>query len=105
MRYFICLIVGIITSCSTYKRDFDCPPAKGVPCTPVTTLERMIVETPSGEEAFTGCVPKLVDVKNTPSCKKTLNQQDVPFQRRIWMAPKNGKPLYIYFEEDSCAAF
>jgi hypothetical protein len=102
MHYLFLLMAITLTSCSIYKRDFDCPPVEGVPCTPVTTLEKMIVETPAGEEAFTGCVPKLVEIENRPSCKNAANTQDAPFQRRIWMSPKNGEAVYIYFEGNSC---
>ena len=101
MRYLTCLILCILTSCSMYKRDFDGIPSTGVPSTSVTTLEKMIVESPCGEESFTGCVPKLVEIQNKPSCKNSIsNIQDEPFQRRIWMAPKGDRPVYIYFEED-----
>ncbi len=56
MRYLVLLLC--LTSCSMYQKDFDCPPGKGVSCTSVTTLEKMIIETPSGEDVVTGCVPE-----------------------------------------------
>lgn len=84
-----------------YKRDFDCIPSQGVPCTPLTTLEKMIVESSCGDESFTGCVPKLAEIESKPSCKRAAcNQQEAPFQRRIWIASKEGRPAYIYFDED-----
>ena len=103
MRYHICLLV-FLTSCCMYKRDFDCPPAKGIPCTPVTTLERMIVESPCGPDEFLGCVPKLVDVQKDPTCRCTSNAGPTePFQRRIWISSPDERPSYIYFkEEDAC---
>ncbi len=83
-----------------YKRDFDCPPGEGVPCTPVTTLEKMILESPCGEDSFTGCVPKLVNMYSSPSCKKAYSTDSEPFQRRIWLAPKDGCSTYIYFHKE-----
>jgi len=84
-----------------YKKDFDCPSPQNISCKPVTTLEKMIIESPCGEEVFTGCVPKQVEIENKPSCKSAYpNKQEKPFQRRIWIAPKSGPPSYIYFEED-----
>lgn len=84
-----------------YKRDFDCKPAEGVPCTSVTTLEKMIVETPCGPDVFLSCVPKLVDVQKNPCCRRTENKvPEAPFQRRIWISPKEGPATYIYFQED-----
>ena len=91
-----------------YHSKFDCPPGVGVTCTPVSTLEKMIVESPCGEDDFLGCVPKLVDVQKDPACGCTLsNDHPAPFQRRIWIAPRDcGKAFYIYFNEDySCEEF
>jgi hypothetical protein len=87
-----------------YKKNFDSVPGNGIPCTSVTTLEKMIVESPCGNDIFLGCVPKLVDVKENPGCSCTeLSVQELPFQRRIWISPKEGNPVYIYFQEDmSC---
>lgn len=56
------ILLGIIltglTSCKVYNSHFECPPSPGVPCTPLTTLEKMIVETPEGNpDIFLGFVP------------------------------------------------
>jgi hypothetical protein len=88
-----------------YQRNFDCPPPKEASCKSVTTLEKMIIEAPCGEDLFTGCVPKLVEIYSHPSCKNAEpNETSQPFQRRIWIAPKSGQAAYIYFEEIECEA-
>ena len=105
MKIYLPLLLSIFTSCSMYKRNFDCCPTTGMPCTSVTTLEKMIVESPGGgPETFLGCVPKLVDVQSNPTCKCTTNEDpEEPFQRRIWVAGINDQPMYLYFhEEDPC---
>jgi hypothetical protein len=99
---YIIVLLALLTSCSMYKTNFDCPPGEGIPCTPVTTLEKMIIESPCGEDQFLGCVPKLVDMQKDPTCKCTPPiEPSAPFQRRIWIAPKGcEQPAYIYFNED-----
>lgn len=105
MRFQPFILMGLMTSCTMYNREFDCPPPKGVCCAPLTTLESMIIESPCGEDAFTGCVPKLPEKKQGLSCKHARSEEHPdPFQRRIWIAASNGRcPTYIYFdEEESC---
>jgi len=93
----------MMTSCCMYKKEFDSEPGKGIPCTPVSTLEEMIIETPTGPDTFLGCVPKLVDIQRDPICKCTATSQPTArFQRRIWIASKEEQPVYIYFNEDLC---
>lgn len=100
-RSLLFSLLALLSSCSLYQKQFDCPPKQGVTCTSVTTLEKMIVEAPSGEDVFLGCVPKLVEMHNNKACKCTENRiSDAPFQRRVWIASKEGKPTYIYFEEE-----
>lgn len=95
------LLTFFLSSCSMYKRDFDCPPGEGISCTPVTTLERMVVESSSGPDIFLGCVPKLADIQNIqPCCCVGPVEQKTQFQRRIWIAPINGLASYVYFEEE-----
>lgn len=45
-------IVGTCTSCAIYKQRFDCKSEPGVPCTSVTDLEQMIIETDCGPDLF-----------------------------------------------------
>lgn len=100
MRYLFCLL-AVFTSCSMYKKDFDSCAGKGTPCTSVSTLEEMILESPCGPDTFLGCVPRPVDVKQDPICKcTTYSEPEAPFQRRIWISSTNEKPAYIYFSED-----
>lgn len=43
-----------LSSCSIYQHDFDCPPPNGIPCTSVTEIEAMIVETSKGPDLLPG---------------------------------------------------
>lgn len=85
-----------------YKKDFDCPPGNGIPCTSVSKLESMIVETQCGEDTFLGCTPKLVEMQVDPICECSIsNSPESLFQRRIWINSKDCEsPIYIYFKEN-----
>jgi len=99
MRFQYLIPLCLMTSCAMYERNFDCPPPKGVCHAPVSTLEKMIVETPCGEDAFTGCIAKLPEKDAGPICRRTLSEEvPEPFQRRIWIA--GDTPSFIYFDEE-----
>jgi hypothetical protein len=50
-RYFLLLGCSfLLSSCSIYKAQFDCPPPAGIPCASVTDIESMIVETEKGPD-------------------------------------------------------
>jgi hypothetical protein len=100
MRYLIGLSI-LLTSCSLYKQEFDCPPGEGIPCVPVTTIEKMMVETEAGPDLCLGCVPELPARKMKPGCTHSANQEQLEtFQRRIWFAPHHGECCYVYFDEE-----
>ncbi len=104
-KIFLLSALVLLSACSLYKREFDCTPSPGLACTSVTALENMIVEAPCGEDVFLGCTPKRVDVSNGKACKCTDNPTpEAPFQRRVWIASKEGRPTYIYFEEEPTCA-
>lgn len=51
----LCLIIAcsfFLSSCAMYKRQFDCPIPCGMPCTSVTEIESMIVETVDGPDVL-----------------------------------------------------
>jgi hypothetical protein len=80
MRSCLLLFLGLgLTACSpVYEQTFDCPPGEGVPCTSVTDLEALIVETNEGPDIFIG---------------------------RSWSseAYREGRPMKIYFcQEGYC---
>jgi hypothetical protein len=58
----------LLPSCAVYRRQFDCPPEEGVPCTSVSDLEQMIVETECGPDLF---------LTAEPVC--------LPARKRVWM--------------------
>lgn len=46
------MALAMMTSCTGYKRCFDCPPAVGVGCKSVSEVEGMILEREKGEDLF-----------------------------------------------------
>ena len=61
------LPLHLLSSCQVYRAEFDCQPGYGVPCTSVTDIEKMIVETPDNSpDTFLGYLPS----KN-PACVKS----------------------------------
>lgn len=55
MRLLNLLIVIALTSCCRpYKAHFDCPINEGAPCTSMTKIESLIVETEEGQDIFIG---------------------------------------------------
>lgn len=67
----ICLSL-LLSSCAIYHQQFDCPPEPGVPCTAVTDLEQMIIETDTGPDIFVGSTSQ----GYTQVCRK----------KRVWIA-------------------
>lgn len=47
---FLGIFSILISSCSVYKQQFDCPPPEGISCASVTEIESMIVETEKGPD-------------------------------------------------------
>lgn len=85
------LLVGLTSCSSIYENNFDCQPCRGVPCTSVTEIESMIVETSVGENVFIGRGWG----ENPPS--NTRN-------RRVYFTPCEKTPGYfVNLEgEESC---
>jgi hypothetical protein len=93
MKNFICVITlaAFFSSCQAYKCKFDCPVGQGVPCTPVTDIEQMIIETPEGSpDIFLGYLPTTEQEK---PCCTTRNKTSNPLQEscstRIWIEEKS----------------
>jgi conjugal transfer pilus assembly protein TraV len=106
MKNSIFLFVGcsILSSCSIYNEHFDCEPPCGVPCTSVTDIESMIMETDKGPDVL------VVPEKEEESCcmlckrKKTVSCTS---KRKVWMCEGRGhylteKTQYIEPEEYFC---
>ncbi len=86
----------LLCGCQVYNSHFDCPPGCGVPCTPVTTLEKMVVETEEGPDLFLGFVPK--EEQNNPSgfppyCTPHFSKKPL----RVWVEGKH-LPCGTYVE-------
>lgn len=102
MNMYYLLILFFLSSCSLYKTHFDCPVEQDITCTSVTSLERMIVESPCGPDVIVGCIPKPVEKQHQIFCQHATMESEPLFERRIWIAPKDGEPAYIYFPEGLC---
>lgn len=44
----------LANSCQMYRSNFDCPPCEGIPCTSVTNIESMVIETNKGADVVAG---------------------------------------------------
>jgi hypothetical protein len=74
--YLLLIPLLLLPSCAIYRRQFDCPPDQGVPCTSVTDLEQMIVETEKGPDIFLSNPP---DPCTSCACKKIwINAYNTP---------------------------
>ena len=84
---FALSLIALLSSCQTYRQNFDCPPGKGVPCTPITDIERMIIETPEGSpDLFLGYLPS--ECQSGACCPKNSSLYHPPLencQQRIWI--------------------
>lgn len=47
-------LILLLSSCQMYRSQFDCPPGDGIPCSSVTDIESMIIETPFGSDVVAG---------------------------------------------------
>lgn len=100
---FLLFLSGVIASCQSYKNQFDCPPGEGVPCTSVSELEKMIIESDEGgPDIFSG--KKLNSEDTTGCCNKS--QRNMPISgKKLWIndfpnSPEVGcRGQYIYFPD------
>lgn len=91
------------SSCSIYERNFDCFPAEGVPCTSVTDLEAMIIETQEGPDIFP---PKELKCA-CPICKQEYIRglKSTPSKKAIWICGPSSEccltsGYYIYSDSE-----
>ena len=90
----------LLSSCQVYRAQFDCQPGCGVPCTSVTDIEKMIVETPDNSpDIFLSYLPS----KN-PACVKIGTPHAL--DRKVWIADRidpSGRVIaghYIYLSRN-----
>lgn len=89
------LLLFSLTGCQMYHSQFDCPPGYGVPCTPVTTIEKMIIETDEGPDLFLGYVPV---EKQSSSCGFSRSSSSKAKEStRVWIEGKQ-LPCGTYIE-------
>lgn len=85
----------LLTACQTYRSHFDCPPGCGIPCTPVTTIEKMILETDEGPDLFLGYVPD--EEQNGSQGFARLPHRPSNNTMRVWLEGKQ-LPCGTYIE-------
>lgn len=97
---FFLLLSTLLTSCVGYKTQLSCHPAKGVPCTPVTEIESMIIESCEGTNIFLGSESDQKADSN--KCEMSLQ----PSAFRVWITPKRDgrgkclKGFYLYLNPE-----
>lgn len=85
-KYLLLLLPLILHSCAIYKRNFDCPPDMGIPCTSVSDLEQMILETADGPDLFLGIDTEQAQIHENPP------------SNRIWV-PNGSVGYYFYWDK------
>jgi len=101
------LSLVLLTSCQTYRSQFDCPPSEGIPCTSVSEIQKMIVETPDGgPDIFLGKVPTATCSDCSKKRCRTHAGRTSPNsdRKRIWVEECGSgcsyvQGHYIYFDE------
>lgn len=71
----------LLTSCAIYNQEFDSPPPVGVPCTSVTDLESMVVETDKGPDLF---IPIEKEVNSISKCPSS-HEESARLNRKVWI--------------------
>ncbi len=102
------LAMVFLTSCQVYSNRFDCPPCEGVPCTSVSEIQRMIIETPEGgPDIFLGKTPSTTcsDCSKRRCRTHTSRSSTNTEKKRIWVEGSvfgcsNVEGHYIYFDEN-----
>lgn len=102
IRLVFLLICASLTSCQVYRTTFDCPPCRGVPCTSVSDIQRMIIETPDGgPDIFSEVLPSECHANQ---CRNQVCTS-TKMKKRIWVDSSENETTavqghYIYFTED-----
>ena len=94
MNRFITLLILLIslTSCAGIRTHWSCAPARGVPCTPVSEIEAMIIESDHGPNIFLGSETdeKPQPDKIGPNGTTPLS----PIIHRVWISEKVERGEY-----------
>jgi conjugal transfer pilus assembly protein TraV len=97
VRRLLPVMLFFLASCNTYKQSFDSCPGRGVPCTSVSDIESMVVETTKGPDVF---------LPNENRTKRPVSSRTSAFESRILILdnPQDlcGDGHYIYLSEDFC---
>ncbi len=106
-RKLLLLIPLVLCSYQAYKTQFDCPPGKGVPCTSVSEIQSMIIETPEGgPDIFLGKIPRTscTDCKERRCRTHPGSVGSNAMLKRVWVEGEEfgcskTDGHYIYFQE------
>ncbi len=91
------VVISILfSSCQMYRTQFDCPPGRGIPCTSVTDIESMVIETQKG--------PDVLAASQDGAWKNLIPPMPPGEVRKVWIADTDtecgchieGHYLYIY---------
>ena len=88
------LLCMIATSCSMYNTQFDCPPGKGLGCTPVSEVLDLIVEKEEGEDLFVQDLDKAKLLKAQEKRKK--RGKNCPENKKLYLfKERSGDPVLV----------
>ncbi len=71
---FLCLVVLVISGCSTYEQDFDCPPGAGMGCVSISEVNSVVDKAQESFQKGQQRVPLKIEEegaleKECPTCK------------------------------------
>jgi hypothetical protein len=97
----ILILLIALSSCAGYRTHWGCCPARGVPCTPVTEIEGMIIESDEGPNIFLGSESDRKPLPGKRSCALSLS----PNVHRVWITETTAKGeycqgFYLYLNEE-----
>lgn len=105
IRLFSVAMLIIFSSCQVYNSEFDCPPCRGVPCTSVSDIQKMIVETPEGGPDIFLAKPLNSCSNSRPRYHGSERKRNKGIERqRIWVEHSESETAtvqghFIYFDQ------
>ena len=80
MALMVIFLIGaaLLSSCQMYQSNFDCPPGVGIPCTSVTDIESMVIETDKGPDVLAG--------KETGAWRHLVKPVPPGKTQKVWIA-------------------
>ncbi len=108
--FLLSAIFMLLSSCSIYKQQFDCPPPAGIPCASVTEIESIIVETEKGSDLI--IKPEVEETNHCFWCGAQKAVYAFPSKnskcnRKVWICSQKNEDYLIkghYFQQSDASS-